>query len=84
MTAQNPAAGAVMQKGADLNRTLTDADIEAIVGKLKSELVNDFYGEVGRGVWGWLKRVFWAGLLALAVYGMTTGKVPGSSVELRP
>lgn len=78
------AAGAAATTGAALSRNLTDADVDAIVEKLKDELVNDFYGEVGRGVWGWLKKVFWAGLLALAVYGASTGKLPGSGLEARP
>ena len=39
-------------------RTLTDADIAAIVEKLKQEIVKDFYGEVGRGVWMWVKKAF--------------------------
>lgn len=56
-------------------RTLTDADVTAIVNKLKSELLIDFYGEVGRGVWSWIKKTFWAFMLILAVYGMANSKV---------
>ena len=50
-------------------RTLSDADVKAIVELLKSELVEDFYGEVGRGVWAWVKRAVVAVLLAAAIYG---------------
>lgn len=56
-------------------RTLTDADVEAIVDKLKSELVSDFYGEVGRGVWVWVRKGLWVLLLALALYGIMDDKV---------
>lgn len=56
------------------NRNLTDEDVNAIVAQIKSELIDDFYGEVGRGVWGWAKRAFWSILLILAVYGMAQDK----------
>jgi hypothetical protein len=52
------------------NRTLTDDDVEAIVTSLKAQLVSDFYGEVGRGVWHWVKKAFFGLVLILAVYGM--------------
>lgn len=55
-------------------RNLTDADVAAIVEKLKGELVADFYGEVGKGVWDWAKRLFLGLLLILAVYGMAGDK----------
>ena len=54
----------------DADRTLTDADVEAIVASLKSQLVSDFYGEVGRGVWYWCKKAFMGIVLLMAIYGM--------------
>lgn len=55
---------------ADEHRNLTDDDVDAIVGKLKSQLVSDFYGEVGKGLWGWIKKAIWMLLLLLAIQGM--------------
>lgn len=54
-------------------RNLTDADVEAIVDRLKDELVADFYGEVGKGVWAWIKRIVIGLLFLLAVYGVAHG-----------
>lgn len=57
-------------------RLLTDADVEAIVSELKARIVADFQQEVGRGLLGLVwKSLFWL-LLALAVFGLTTGKLP--------
>ncbi len=55
-------------------RNLTDDDVAAIVAALKDELVRDFYGEVGRGVWTWVKRALFVLLLFLAVQGMAGEK----------
>lgn len=54
----------------DDNRSLTDADVEAIVARLKAQLVNDFYGEIGKGVWALIKKWLLAVALILAVYGI--------------
>lgn len=51
-------------------RNLTDEDVKAIVKQLKSELVTDFYGEVGRGVWAWVRKIIMWILLSLAIYGV--------------
>jgi hypothetical protein len=56
------------------NRNLTDEDVTEIVKGLKAELVKDFYGEVGKGVWGFIKKAFFALLILLAVYGVTQDK----------
>lgn len=58
------------------DRNLTDADVQAIVDKLKTELVEDFYGDLGRGVWAFIKKALIGLLLVLAVYGMASGKTP--------
>lgn len=67
-------------------RTLTDADVKAIVALLKEELVEDFYGEVGRGVWAWIKRAVFGLLLAFAIYAAAHDRgafaqLPGTKVE---
>lgn len=61
------------------DRNLTDTDVEAIVAELKRQLVADFQLEVGKGMLGWVKKVFWWLLLIAAVYGMADGaiKLPG-------
>ncbi|AZI36310.1 hypothetical protein NT2_12_01600 [Caenibius tardaugens NBRC 16725] len=67
------------------DRTLTDADVQAIVDKLKSELVADFYGDLGRGVWAFCKKALIGLILVLAVYGMASSKVPFINVtEVKP
>lgn len=66
------------------DRSLTDADVAAIVALLKSELVEDFYGEVGRGVWSWIKRAIIGLLIILAVYGMANKGHPFSIIEQVP
>jgi hypothetical protein len=58
------------------NRSLTDDDVKAIVTLLKTELVKDFYGNVGRGVWAWFQKIVFAALFAIAVYGAAVGKLP--------
>lgn len=58
----------------DGHRNLTDEDVAAIVASLKGELVRDFYGEVGKGVWAWVKRALIFLLLFLAIQGMAGDK----------
>jgi len=64
-------------------RTLSDADVTAIVDKLKEEIVKDFYGEVGRGVWMWIKKAFFAMLILIAAYAVSQNKSPFGSIEVR-
>lgn len=52
------------------DRNLTDADVEAIVAQLKEQLVTDFYGEVGRGIWGWVEKAVLVLLFVLALQGI--------------
>ena len=52
------------------DRNLTDADVEAIVAELKEQLVTDFYGGVGRGIWGWVKKALFVLLFLLALQGI--------------
>lgn len=52
------------------DRNLTDKDVDAIVEGLKKSLMTDFYGEVGKGFWGWIKKAAFVLLLILALQGM--------------
>ncbi len=42
--------------------------------ELKTQLVTDFYGEIGKGVWGLFKKALLPLLLILAVYGISQDK----------
>ena len=52
------------------DRNLTDADVTAIVSELKEQLVTDFYGEVGKGLWAWVKKALFVLLFILALQGI--------------
>lgn len=56
------------------DRNLTDADVKAIAVALKKQLITDFYGEIGKGVWALFKKSLLPILLILAVYGMSQDK----------
>lgn len=51
------------------DRTLTDADVEAIASSLEKRLVENFYRDIGKGVWGFAKKTLIALMLLLAAYG---------------
>lgn len=55
------------------DRKLTDADVRAIVDSLKSEIVNEFYADLGKGVWTNIKRGVFAFLIGIAAYGAWHG-----------
>jgi hypothetical protein len=50
-------------------RNLTDADAEAIAQALQVRLKNEFYQDVGKGVWGIAWKVIVAMIVAIAAYG---------------
>ena len=50
-------------------RTLSNADVEAIVDALQQRVVQNFYRDLGRGVWGFVKKALLIVLLTLAAYG---------------
>lgn len=50
-------------------RNLTDADVKAIVKEAQEVIVAQFYKDLGKGVWVWLRRGLWLALLALAYAG---------------
>lgn len=54
------------------HRSLTEEDITAIADVLEARLVNRFYSNLGRGVWGLAKKGAILALLALASYGALT------------
>lgn len=53
----------------DGKRTLTDADIAAIVAQAESAFVARFYSDLGRGVWGILWKALLMAALGIAAYG---------------
>ena len=50
-------------------RSLTDADVDAIVNKLEERVTTRFYSDLGRGVWAYCKKMILLGMLAIAAYG---------------
>lgn len=57
------------------DRNLTEGDVDAIVAKLKSQLMSDFQMSVGKGLLGWLWTWFWRLLIIAALYGVVRGQL---------
>jgi hypothetical protein len=58
----------------DPTRTLSDSDVEAIALRLKEHFVNDFYKDIGKGVWSSVRKaIIWV-VLAVAVYFAAKGQ----------
>jgi hypothetical protein len=57
-------------------RTLTDADVEAITDALEKRMVEGFYRDIGKGVWSLAKRALILLVAALAAYGYYRGIKP--------
>jgi len=55
-------------------RNLTDADVAAIVEGLRKEVVESFYRDLGRGLWGAVVKVVITALIGVAAY--SAGKWP--------
>lgn len=51
------------------NRSLTDADIQALTDALLERAKGEFYKDLGRGFWGLAWRGAVVALLAVAAYG---------------
>lgn len=51
-------------------RTLTDADVAAIADALQKRVAENFYRDLGRGVWGFAKKAIVVILLTIAAYGV--------------
>ena len=58
------------------DRHLTDADVSAIVDKLKDEIARDLFAEAGKGMWTWLKKMIAWAVLVLALYNLSGGRMP--------
>lgn len=54
-------------------RNLTDADVEAIAQALQVRLKNEFYQDLGKGVWGIAWKVIVAIIISVAAYGAAKG-----------
>lgn len=55
------------------SRVLTDADIAAIAAELEKRLTDNFYQDLGKGVWGLVKKALLAVLVGIAAYGAIKG-----------
>ena len=55
------------------HRTLTDADAEAVAKALYRTVVGDFYNNLGRGAWSWVKKGLIALAFCVAIYGAAQG-----------
>jgi hypothetical protein len=55
-------------------RTLTDADIDAIVNKAEEVILSRFYRNLGKGLWSMVWRAIVVAIVAIAAYGAATGK----------
>ncbi|WP_225205097.1 hypothetical protein [Novosphingobium huizhouense] len=58
------------------DRKLTDADVSAVVSKLKEEIARELFAEAGKGLWTWLKKTLAWAVLALALYQLSGGRMP--------
>lgn len=58
------------------DRTLTDADVEAVADALEKRLVEKFYADLGRGVWGYVRKAIVIVVLAVVVAGAYHGVKP--------
>lgn len=55
------------------DRKLTDADVAAIVEALTGRVKQEFYADLGRGVWALAWKAIVAALVGLAAYGSLKG-----------
>lgn len=62
-----------MSELATAERTLTDADAEAIAAALERRVTKRFYEDLGRGLWAWVWRGVVAGLIGFAAYSGMKG-----------
>lgn len=58
------------------DRNLTDADVEAVVDALEKRLTEKFYADLGRGVWGYVRKAIVIAIIAVAAYGALHGMKP--------
>ena len=50
-------------------RTISDADVEAIAAAMERRLEQRFVTDVGKGFLGFIRKALFLGLLAIAAYG---------------
>jgi hypothetical protein len=55
-------------------RTLTDADIEAIVNKAEQVILARFYRNLGMGLWSMAWRAVVVAIVGIAAYGALSGR----------
>lgn len=55
-------------------RTLTDADIDAIVNKAEQVVLSRFYRNLGMGLWSMAWRAVVIAIIGVAAYGAMTGR----------
>lgn len=55
------------------DRNLTDEDVEAIVAALTSKVKQEFYEDLGRGVWSIAWKVVVGAIVAVAALGAHKG-----------
>jgi len=58
----------------DKQRNLTDDDVDAIVEAFSKKMRDEFYKDLGRGVWAAVKKVLILALCAVAAYGYYSHK----------
>ena len=56
------------------DRDLTDADVTAIVEGLRKEMIDSFYQDLGKGLWGAVVKIIITALIGIAAY--SAGKWP--------
>lgn len=54
-------------------RRLTEGDVDAIVDALEQRMTEKFYSDLGRGLWGYVRRGLIYAALAIAAYGAWRG-----------
>lgn len=55
------------------DRTLTDADVEAIVAKGEQVILARFYNNLGKGLWSLFWKAALVAIIGIAAYGATKG-----------
>ena len=61
------------EKNERRDRSLTEADVEAIVDSFENRMEQRFFVNLGRGIWAFVWRAAIAGLLMLAAWGHYKG-----------
>ncbi len=54
-------------------RNLTDEDVQAIVQALKTSIRDEFYTDLGKGLWAYFKRGLFVIAVGIAAYGAFKG-----------